>query len=469
MTHPRVNGTRHLWKTAPYLMVVLAVGIGLLADTPVARQPRSRGCFFGRMQSVGGVAIAPDGAVKQAGEADIEQLQRAREQTLDDVPADLARPSPLRKISLRQLEAAIAAVRERAQPLDDSMRVLAGLQDVRYVCAVPEERDIILAGFAEGWTVDRHGAIVGRSTGKPVLWLEDLVVAMRSLRQAGPGVITCSIDPTAEGLERLRKFVPQLKTIGDPSSTAHAVEQVLGPQTISVGGVPKTSHFARVLVAADYRMKRLGMGFEPAPVPGLPSYLQMMTVGRRGMQNMTPRWWMVPDYGTPLRDAQGSAWELPVTAVKTLTEDTFFADDGTRQSQTGQRSTAAQAWADKMTARYEALAEKEPIFGQLRGCMKLALVASLVVHANLAEKAGHDFRVLLADSELLPPSEYLEPRKIDTQASLVRRGRSWVIGASGGVQIAADQGWRNAREGSLPAASELRRSASRPNDAWWWD
>ena len=49
------------------------------------------------------------------------------------------------------------------------------------------------------------------------------------------------------------------------------MEEALGPQTISITGVPPTSHFARVIVAADFRMKRLAMDFEPAPVDDMPS------------------------------------------------------------------------------------------------------------------------------------------------------------------------------------------------------
>ena len=63
------------------------------------------------------------------------------------------------------------------------------------------------------------------------------------------------------------------------------MEQALGPQTITVTGVPATSHFARVMVAADYRMKRLSMNMEPAPIAGLPSYLEMMSGGSRAIAN----------------------------------------------------------------------------------------------------------------------------------------------------------------------------------------
>ena len=54
------------------------------------------------------------------------------------------------------------------------------------------------------------------------------------------------------------------------------MEEAVGPQTITVTGVPATSHFARVIVAADFRMKRLAMNFEPAPVDGMPSFLTML-------------------------------------------------------------------------------------------------------------------------------------------------------------------------------------------------
>ena len=96
--------------------------------------------------------------------------------------------------------------------------------------------------------------------------------------------ISCSIDPTPEGIQQLRAHASRLKTIGDPQVTAAGIEQALGRQQVTFTGVPATSHFAGVLVAADYRMKRLGMGLDPSPVAQMPSYLQLMKAGGRGMQ-----------------------------------------------------------------------------------------------------------------------------------------------------------------------------------------
>ena len=49
--------------------------------------------------------------------------------------------------------------------------------------------------------------------------------------------------------------------MGDPKTIEQGIESALGRQQVTVSGVPSSSHFAAVLVAADYRMKRLAMAF----------------------------------------------------------------------------------------------------------------------------------------------------------------------------------------------------------------
>lgn len=66
----------------------------------------------------------------------------------------------------------------------------------------PESNDIVIAGPGEGWKLDGKGNMVGVTTGRPVLNLEDLLVAFRTARAARQGQLSCSIDPTAEGRQR---------------------------------------------------------------------------------------------------------------------------------------------------------------------------------------------------------------------------------------------------------------------------
>jgi hypothetical protein len=460
------NRLSFLARCAPYAMTTLVVVNALLFDTPLAPKLESGGCFAGGSQGVGGISIDPSGTLSNAVQGDAKKLHDLRAQALKDLPGDLKAPALLRKVSLRRLEAAILASQKSGEAISNEVRLLAGLQNIRYVFAYPDERDIVLAGFAEGWKVDDRGHVVGLTTGRPVILLDDLLVALRSANESISQGITCSIDPSRQGLERLSDYVKTLGSVDDPQSNILAIEQLLGPQTITLRGVPLTSHFARVLVAADYRMKRLGMNFEPAPVAGLPSYIQMLRPGSRGMQSMTPRWWLVPNYAPLTTDDQGLAFELRGAKVKCLTEETFFSRTGSK-AQTGKVSPVAQQWADNMTARYDELSLKEPIFGQLRNCMDLAIVAALIFKENLPAAAGLDLALLL-DSEQLAAEEMLVPRQVDTQASFIKKGKNWIISASGGVEI---HPWRAIEklEKNPALAADRQRALPQNPRLWWWN
>jgi hypothetical protein len=416
--------------------------------------------------SVGGVLIDADGLLKNATVAQVSALEQLRQESLEQIPGDLKRPAELRKVSLRRLEAELAARQKSGQPLDDAMRYLAGLQRIRYVFVYPEQNDIVVAGFAEGWKVDARGNTVGASSGRPCMLLDDLIVALRTVR-AGTGEISCSIDPTPEGLSRLHDYAAKLTTIGDPRREAQTIEQLLGPQTISITGVPATSHFARVLVSADYRMKRLGMKLDPPPIPGLPSYVDMIRPNTRGMQSMTPRWWMVPNYDPLLTDGQGLAWEIRRASVKALTEETFFGEQGSK-AQTGKVNPIAQAWANNFTNKYDDLSLKDTIFGQLRNCMDLAVLSALIVKQDLSGKAGYQLPLWLDDASL-PAVEMIAPRTTDTQVSFAKRGSNWIITASGGVQLGLEQ--LVARTQQSDKVEPVRQQARPAADAqpWWWD
>src|ERR1700678_1925792 len=137
--------------------------------------PRVQAQFVQRQ--VGGVWIDADGVLKNQTIDQTGALRREMEQALRAVPGDMAAHTDLRKISLRQLEAAIAASRQAGARLPDEIRYLAGLQRIRYVFVVPEQQDIVLAGPAEGWRINGQGEVVGVKSGQPVLLLDDLLVA----------------------------------------------------------------------------------------------------------------------------------------------------------------------------------------------------------------------------------------------------------------------------------------------------
>lgn len=420
--------------------------------------------WWGR--AVGGVSINPEGILENAQVDATGQLRQLLLQQLSSVPEDLAQPTELRKISLRGLESALQESLQTHKPLAPEVKYLAGLQQLRYVVVDLEHQDIILAGPAEGWKVDHRGFVVGQTTGRPVMLLDDLLVAIRTARQAAQGGISCSIDPTPEGLQRLQNYVRSLQSIGQPDLTIRNIEKALGLQQITVQGVPADSHFARVLVAADYRMKRLAMGLDPPPKGvRLPSYLAMINAGPKGISNMMPRWWLAPNYQPLVRDPEGLTWQLPAGSVKAMTEEDFLTSTGQRQH-TGRPNPVAQKWADLMTTQYDRLAVAEPIFGQLRNCMDLAILGALMVQYRLPEKAGYSFP-LLFQSEQVPLLRFVPPRHTHTIASAMKKGRNWVITASGGVQIPSWQMIQKTQ--TSQTLGSLRNQMGKKSSGWWWN
>jgi hypothetical protein len=411
---------------------------------------------------VGGVSVNVDGVLNNIDPRGRRELSDARRKALDRVPQEMAGATELRMISLRGLNEALAEHAKQNKPIDDEMRYLAGLQRVQYIFVDPDNNDIVLAGPAEGWKVDDLGYVVGVTTGRPVIQLEDLLVALRTANAARNGGISCSIDPTADGLTRLQQYFSSKQTIGNAKQTLSEIEQTLGPQKITVEGVPADSRFANVLVAADYRMKRLAMKMDESPVKGLPSYLDMATPGGP----MTPRWWLSPNYEALHRDQEGLAWEIRGVGVKCETADDTFDAAGQRTA-TAKGSPLAQKWADMMTAKYEELAAKEPVFGELRNCIDLAVVSALILKENLGERAGCKLTALLNEKEL-PVGEYPVPKQVDSKATAVKKGRNWVIQASGGVMI---QPWDvvQTAETSEKVAPIRSKAVAQRKTAWWWN
>ncbi len=442
--------------------IVTALAWFALAGAVAHAQNDNNNAFV--TEAVGGVSIDADGILKLAQPDALGTLSTLRRESLEKISDDLSSAAPLRKVSLRGLESALQEAAANKKPIPDAVKYLAGLQRIQYVFVYPEQKDIVLVGPGEGWNVDAKGNVVGATTGRPVMLLDDLLVALRTAQAAANGGITCSIDPTKEGLARMSQELPALERMGNAQTVAAGLETALGMQQITVHGVPDTSHFARVLVAADYRMKRIAMNFDRSPVRGLPSYLGMVKPGVGAV--VSPRFWLEPKYEALLRDADGLAFELRGSAVKAMTEEDFVASTGGIQH-TGKASAAAQKWANLMTAKYAELAVADPIFGQLQNCMDLAVVAAMIVKERLPEKAGYSMPTLL-ESPDAAPSVFHAPKQVETKASALKKGRNWVISASGGVAI---NSWAIAdRAKTSESVAPVRAKAAPAADAaWWWN
>ncbi|MCE9546773.1 MAG: DUF1598 domain-containing protein [Planctomycetia bacterium] len=454
------------------LAVFSALACGALQLLAAGNAQAQQVGFVANPTSVGGVSIDPQGVLRKQDQQQQAQLRQVREKFLHDAPANMQGMTKTRRVSLRQLqEAAFAGRKDPKGQLPEEVRFLAGLQRIQYVLVYPELKDIVLVGPAEGWKVGPSGDVVGVTTGRPVLHLDDLLVALRTAARGDKSVISCSIDPTAEGVQNWHNYQQKHNSPVRPGEfesraremTSQAQQQI-GLQQITLNGIDPTSRFAQVLVVADYQMKRLAMGFDPSPVKGMPSYLSMISGGRG--KNVNPRWWLEDDYQPLSTDGDGLSWEIRGQGVKAMTEEEVTNTDGTRRA-TGKVDPLAQRWAASMTAHYDELSAKEPVFGQLRNCMDLAVIGALIVSEDLSGKAGLDLSQMLT-SDSLTPEKFEAPRHVPTLANALRKGGGLLISASGGVSL---NPWRVAaqREKTAQLAPVHDKSQPPAGAAWWWN
>lgn len=438
--------------------LLVAVLIGTLAPAAANAQ------FGNNFGAVGGVVVSAEGALR-AGKIDAKLLRDELTKVVKKAPAGLNEPTELRMISLKAVSEALAkaGVKSTAD-LPQDLQCLAGIQRIQYIFVYPEQRDIVLAGPGEGWKVDENANIVGVTTGRPVLQLDDLLVAFRTVDNARQGGITCSIDPTAEGRRNLDAFLAKQKVMNN--GVKDGVEKAMGAQEITVRGVPVSSRFARTLVTSDYRMKRIAMSLEKSPLASLPSFIDVMMKTNTKLDNMMPRWWLACDYEPIAKGADGLAWEIKGRGVKVLTEDEQIGADGSVK-QTGKVNPAAKKWADLMTAKYEELSVKEPVFAELQTIMDMSVVAALITKEQLAAQANCDLTALTAQSGGVTIAENAAAKSVDTQCSTLKHGKEWIITASGGVEI---NSWQIAdRTVADKAVDAVRATAAGSGDGWVWN
>ena len=427
-----------------------------------------------------GVAVDADGVLRRVAATDRtgQLLRRRAAEAWANLDRDLQQPSKLRKISLTRLAGLVDKAIAEGHGPDEAMKNLAGLTRIKYVFFYPESNDIVVAGPAEPWVETETGRMIGMESGQPVMELQDLAVALRTFAPEGKKnqLVYCSIDPTQEGLQRMQQFLSRVgspRSIGDQQFTNFVVEglrESLGLQTISIGGVAANTHFAQVLVEADYRMKLIGIGLERPPVR-IASYVSLANpaaVARNAMQ----RWYFVPNYERVKVSEDGHAAEFVGSGVKLVGEDEVVDGTGARRGSGGQ-SGASRKFTRSFTDNYEELARKAPVYGQLRNCIDLLVTAAFIQQNGLYEAAGWDLGAL-GNEELYPVQNLNTPKQVATAVNSMWKNRRLMTPVGGGVEIRADQALSSQNlladdQGDVAKVRDSIDLSDLPADAWWWD
>lgn len=426
-----------------------------------------------------GVEIDANGVLQMKVVVDrFGQLTRQRiAQAKAALDAELARPSKLRKISLTRLEALIAERAAQGQQPTEDMLALAGLTRVQYVFFYPETKDIVIAGPAEGYMTDPTGRMVGIESGKAIVLLEDLVTALRAFPPSGraTGTINCSIDPTKEGLQKMQEFLVSLSgrrlSPSDAGFIATGLRESLGLQDVKVGGVSPKTHFAQVLVEADYRMKLIGIGLETPPVK-IPSYVSRANP-RQVSRNALQRWYFTPNYECVRVAEDDLAMELVGQGVKLIGEDELVNADGNRAVAGAHNNPASKAFTEGFTKAYPELAKRSPVYAQLKNVIDLAIAAAFIQERDYYGRAGWEMKTF-GDENAFPVEKYEAPQQVASTVNVVWKGSVLMTPIGGGVKIQAkkaldSQNLLADEKGEVRAAHEALDLSKLAKNQWWWD
>jgi hypothetical protein len=428
---------------------------------------------FAQLSNQAGVVINAEGVLSVKTYQDptgmlLKERINAAKASLDP---KLMSASKLRKISLNRLEAAMLA--RQGVPTDE-MKYLAGLQRIEYVFFYPDSKDIVIAGPAEGWITDVANRVVGMTSGRPVVQLQDLVAGLRAFPPGGEpmGLIGCSIDPTEEGLAAVNGFlrsIPRVNPNVTPASIAEGIRTSLGYHTVRIDGISPRTHFAQVLVEADYRMKLIGIGLEDPPVK-MAVYVDK---AKGGESSQLVRWYFLPDYQCVRVNEDKTAMEIVGNGVKLVGENELVSAGGQRKV-VGGTSKASQEFTNSFTKLYPKIAALSPIYADLRNVIDVAVAAAFIQQQNYYAKADWKME-FFGDEKSYRIETYSIPKTVETAVNVIWKnaGHTLMTPMGGGVEIQAAKAVQSDKllpdeKGTVGKLHEQIKPEL-AKDQWWWD
>lgn len=258
----------------------------------------------------------------------------------------------------------------------------------------------------DGFVVDTktHDVILFGRAGKGTpLFLDDFVTALRSVMidNAPPG---CSIDPTETTLLKIRQF-NQAFSIITSVTTANAVLEEFKQigaeaQKVRVMTVPHNSHFAQVMVTADYYTKRISNGTAVTDLKGFKSLAALATeqlhqdvaAGKHPQLTMYNRFWFTP--GAVQFSPGDGIVRLTQCEIKLLTEQEFLNPQG-KLVGSGNEQPMAQEFVQEFTKRYDEIAAAAPMFADLKSLFRMVAIAKGMQYDNTLSNTGLNLDYLL--------------------------------------------------------------------------
>ncbi|QOV91391.1 DUF1598 domain-containing protein [Humisphaera borealis] len=379
--------------------------VGLLSSLSLP----ARAQIIGGGNQVGaapGVYVEPDGTVRRR-EID-EKTELSAMRLRAKFAADADKDPKLAYVSLPKAFAVAREAISAGKPVPNDVRFLGGLTQISFVFLYGDDKDLVIAGPAEPFKTfpGDDGYAVGTRTGRPVMRLEDFVVAMRVVQGARGNAFGCRLDPDPAAPQRISDAMAKMAR-ASRSARVKAVQDATGPQKVSFfGAVPDDTRFALTTVAADYELKRYGLGLARHTVAGMGNIVD----NTRQAVNMI---WFELAYQPILVSADGDAFGLRGPRLKVQAGSFGWDPKGA--------TPKAYEFAKKMSDNIDALGIQQPLIADLQNLADLSVVAALIQRDKLDRKVGWDTGWLMQSTgdslSSFPVTKVVTPRNADALAN----------------------------------------------------
>lgn len=272
-------------------------------------------------------------------------------------------------------------------------------------------------------------------------------------------------------MQQFVKGVNYQPGVGMERQIAMGQRESLGMQKVTVDGVAPNTHFAQVMVEADYRMKLIGLGLEPQNA-GITTFIEKSA--NSGMSsNALLRWWFVPNYDCVRVSEDGLAAEIVSDGLRLSGADEAVASSGERSQTNRERiHPASRAFVNSFTQRYPQLAATTPIYAELRNVVDMSIVAALIQKNGYYEKSGWKMG-FFGDETKFTCENSAQPQWVEPVVNPVVRKNTLRVPIAGGVQIQPEEAVSDANlKADETGKVAAKYDATRPElaaDQWWWD
>lgn len=393
-------------------------------------------------------------------------------------------PYDYRAVSLSILQEKLNASHGKGTYAKELLR-LTGLTRVIGYIVDEANNDLILFGEIE--------------RGLPSLYLDDLVIALRNiwLKYAELKGDThyylapyCSIEPDFRAVESLKDIGRQIFEGSSSSSVERAIkkwgELCRWPQSVRIMGIPHNSHFASVIVKADYDMKRLAIGCDSVDIPEFSS-LSDMTLEKAQRDfidggatslgsSIGNRFWFYPGEINFLEDE--GIITIEECQIVLLTEESYLSKSGKIVGE-GKTSEIAESFAERFTSMYADLAEEKPVYIEFENLFNIFGLSKCIKFKSSHEEAKIDLGYLLDKCHVtrttvkkyLPGQSNVEKFERSSEIQGGRQTRKVWIPFCGGVAMNIKVGKKNFRWDKTGKLSRLRKKALKarpsPKTLFW--